>query len=509
MKLRRHDGDRGEQPSLIHNVVSLFGVILAACSFFAVLCLFAIDFFRGFTNQYLGILTYIVAPGFLISGLLLVALGALRERHRRRKLQPGEVSRFPRIDLNVPRQRRAFVVIAVVTFGLLLFTALGSYRTYQYTESVQFCGTVCHTVMKPEYTAYQESPHANVACVQCHIGPGASWYVKSKFSGAYQVYATLVDNYPRPIPVPIAHLRPVKLTCEQCHWPKKFFGATEKVWHHYLPDQTNTDWTIRMLLKIGGGDPAFGPVGGIHWHMAVANKVEFIATDKHLQVIPWVRLTDRAGNVTVYQSKDHPLKSEQIAAATIHVMDCVDCHNRPTHIYRTPVYAVDLAMSTDRISTNLPFIKEQAVHALVRQYPTTSQALREISQTLTAYYQSNYPGLSRSPAAQVAGAIAEVQSIYTHNFFPEMKVSWQVYPDNIGHLNSDGCFRCHDGNHVNSQGRPIVHDCRACHVILAQGHSPAPATLAPRGLDFKHPEDIGGMWREYNCSLCHDGGLVD
>jgi nitrate/TMAO reductase-like tetraheme cytochrome c subunit len=400
MKPRSKDPDtvRSSQPWLISNALSLAGIILAACSFSAVACLFAIDFFHGFKNQYLGILTYIIAPGFLLAGLLLVALGVLRERHRRRKFKPGEIPTFPRIDLNVPRQRLAFVAIVAVTFVLLLFTALGSYRTYQYTESVQFCGTACHSVMQPEYTAYQQSPHANVACAQCHIGPGASWYVKSKLSGAYQLYATLINKYPRPIPAPIENLRPVRMTCEECHWPKKFFGAAEKVWHHYLPDRTNTDWKIQMLLKIGGGDPAFGPVGGIHWHMAVANKIEYVATDKPQQVIPWVRLTDAQGKVTVYESRDTPLKSGQLAAAEVQVMDCVDCHNRPTHIYNSPVYSVDLAMSTGRVSTNLPFIKAQAVRALVRKYNTTDEALRGISQGLTTYYQSNYPSLARTAA---------------------------------------------------------------------------------------------------------------
>ena len=509
MNPRNNDAARASLPSMTHNTVSLAGIVLAACSFFAVVCLFAIDFFHGFGNQYLGILTYIVAPAFLITGLLLIALGALRERHRRRKLEPAEVPAFPRLDLNVPRQRHAFVVVAAVTFVLLLFTALGSYRTYQYTESVQFCGTACHAVMKPEYTAYQQSPHANVACAQCHIGPGASWYVKSKLSGAYQVYATLRDIYPRPIPTPIENLRPVRLTCEECHWPKKFFGAVEKVWHHYLPDKTNTDWTIRMLLKIGGGDPAFGPVGGIHWHMAVDNKVEYIAKDQHLQVIPWVRLTDSRGKVTVYQSRDKPLKPAQIAAATVHAVDCVDCHNRPTHIYHSPVYSVDLALSTGRLSTNLPSIKQQAVHALIGRYETTDEALRGISHALTTYYQSNYPALTTTNPPLMAQAVGEVQSIYTHNFFPGMKVSWRVYPDNIGHLDSDGCFRCHDGQHFAASGKPITHDCQACHAIIAQGTGEALATIAPQGLPFKHPEDIGGMWREYNCSFCHDGGLVD
>ncbi len=495
-------------PSLLHNWLSLAGIILAASSFFAVACLIALDFFHGFTNPYMGILTYIVAPAFLVAGLWAIAFGALWERHRRRKRKPGVIPAFPRIDLNVPRQRHAFIAVAVATVVFLLLTALGSYRTYQFTDSVIFCGKTCHAIMTPEYTAYQESPHARVECVQCHIGPGASWFVKSKLSGAYQVYATLMDKYPRPIPTPIENLRPARETCEQCHWPRKFFGEVERDFPHYLPDEQNSPWTTRMLVKIGGGDPSFGLVGGIHWHMAIANKIEYVASDKERQVIPWVRLTDRNGKVTVYQSTDHPLKPEQIASAQPRVMDCMDCHNRPSHIYHSPVDSVNTAIRAGRIALNLPFIKEKAVKALVKTYPGTEDAFSGISTTLTKFYETKYPGLAKTDSQGVAATVAEVQSIYRHNFFPDMKVNWRVYPDNIGHMNFPGCYRCHDGNHVSAEGKTISHDCNACHIIIAQGPEGKPETNLA-GLEFKHPVDISDAWQQMRCSDCHDGSLVE
>ncbi|MGD8818269.1 MAG: NapC/NirT family cytochrome c, partial [Acidobacteriota bacterium] len=298
-------------PSLIVNPISIAGIILAASSFFAIACLIAIDLTRGLGNPYMGILTYIVAPAFLTTGLMLTVVGALWERHRRRKLRPDSIPMLPVLDLGVARQRRGFIAVSTVAMLFLLLTAVGSYRTYEFTESVAFCGQTCHSVMLPEYTAYQVSPHARVACVQCHIGPGATWFVKSKLSGAYQVYATLADTYPRPIPGPIENLRPARETCEQCHWPEEFFGAVERTFHHYLSDDQNSPWTIQMLLKVGGGYPSTG--AGIHWHMMIADKVEYIATDKERQVIPWVRLTDKQGNVTVFQSSDDPLSADQIA----------------------------------------------------------------------------------------------------------------------------------------------------------------------------------------------------
>ena len=97
---------------------------------------------------------------------------------------------------------------------LVVISAVLSYRAYQFTDSVAFCGATCHTPMKPEYTAYQDSPHARVPCVGCHVGPGATWYVRSKLSGTYQVYAVFRDVYPRPITTPISDLRPVQQACE-------------------------------------------------------------------------------------------------------------------------------------------------------------------------------------------------------------------------------------------------------------------------------------------------------
>ena len=305
-----------KKPSLIQNWISVAGLGVAGSSLFALLCLMAMDFFAEFKNPYAGILTYFVAPTFLMLGLLVTVAGMLFERHQLIKTRQGVVSWFPVVDLNRPGHRK--VLGSLVGFGLalLLVVAVSSYRSYHFTESKQFCGQTCHTVMKPEFTAYQNSPHARVTCTECHIGPGATWFVRSKLSGSYQVYATLFHKYPTPIPTPVKNLRPAQETCEQCHWPQKFYGAVERIRTHFKYDDANTPYTVRLLLKVGGGDPAHGPVGGIHWHMNVANKTEYIASDDARQVIPWVRMTDRDGHVTVYEAKDGKLKPEQVAGAT-------------------------------------------------------------------------------------------------------------------------------------------------------------------------------------------------
>lgn len=487
------NSEAGKVPSLIQNWISLSGIILAASSFFAVLFLIAMDLIRGSENPYMGILTYIVAPAFLVLGLLLLVTGALLERRHRHHLAPGEVPRNLRIDFNIPHHRRVFVIASVITVIFLLMTAFGSYQTYHFTESVQFCGMTCHAVMKPEYTAYKNSPHARVTCVECHIGSGAGWFVKSKLSGSYQVYAVLANKYPRPIPTPVKNLRPAQETCEQCHWPQKFFGNAERVNYHYLSDETNTAWQIRLLMKIGGGDPTHGPVGGIHWHMNIANKVEYIATDEARQKIPWIRVTDRDGKTTVFESEDEKLKPEQLAAATPRRVDCIDCHNRPSHVYNAPNKAVNIAMATGRIDPKLPSVKKNAVEALTGDYKTSEEALQKIAAKLKDYD---------------AKTVAEVQTIYSQNFFPEMNVNWRKYPNNIGHTIFPGCYRCHDGKHKSAEGKVVAHDCNSCHTIIAQGSGDKLASISPQGLEFQHPSDIGDLWKEMNCAECHNGGSM-
>ncbi len=494
--------ESNKKPSLIQNWVSLAGLILAGGGFFSLVCLMAMDFFAEFKNPYIGILTYFIAPGFLGLGLVIVAVGMVLERRQLAKARQDATSWLPVIDLNRPGHRKILGSVGGFTAILLLVLAVSSYRSYHFTESKQFCGQTCHTVMKPEFTAYQNSPHARVTCTECHIGPGATWFVRSKLSGSYQVYATLFHKYPTPIPTPVKNPRPAQETCEQCHWPQKFYGAVERIRTHFQYNDSNTPYTVQLLLKVGGGDPSHGPVGGIHWHMNVANKTEYIATDDARQVIPWVRMTSRDGQVTVYESKDDKLKPEQLADATPRRMDCIDCHNRPTHIFRSPDETVDMAMMLGRIDPKLPAIKKHAVEALAADYTDTAGACRQIAGKLQKEYATAETGT-------VARAIAEVQKIYQDNFFPEMKSRWKVYPNNIGHFEWAGCFRCHDDQHVSADGKKISADCTSCHTIIAQGATTDLKTISAQGLEFQHPsEDAGDTWKGMKCNDCHSGGAM-
>lgn len=481
--------------ALVGNWVGIFGLVLAVCSLFAALFLIAIDFFHGFRTPYMGILIYLIVPSFVWIGLIFAGVGAWLELRRRKKLTEAEA----RVEASGGRRTRQLAAALACALLFLMLTSLGSYRAFQVTESPGFCGALCHPVMQPEYTTYKISPHARVPCTECHIGPGASWFVRSKISGLYQVYATVTNKFPRPLPVPVQNLRPARETCEQCHWPEQFFGWVELRRQFFLPDKQNTPWNIRLLVHVGGANPNKGPVGGIHWHMIVSNRMEYIATDESRQTIPWVRVTNlKTGASTVYQSKDNPLTPQQ-KTLPVRVLDCIDCHNRPTHIFDSPYSALDLSMWLGRIDPSLPFIKKKAAEALVKAAGAVSQArgIELIAQNLSKEY-SDY-----QDQPKIGQAISDTQRIFRENFFPEMKTDWKVRPNHIGHYIWPGCFRCHDGSHVDETGRAISNACNSCHIITSQGSQPKTETVSLQGLKFDHPG--GEIPSEILCSECHTG----
>jgi hypothetical protein len=320
------------------------------------------------------------------------------------------------------------------------------------------------------------------------------------------VYSVACHKYPKPIGTPVENLRPAQETCEQCHWPRKFYGAQLKVFYHYGSDEKNTPRQIRMLINTGGGDPATGAPSGIHWHMNISNEITYIARDRKRQDIPWVQVKDQQGRVTVYQSKDNPLKLDEIAKLPKRRMDCVDCHNRPTHIYVAPDRSVDESLLARRLDTNLPFIKQQAVEVLAADYKSTDEAMQAIATKLENYYQQKHPEIYQSKQLEVRAAIAEVQRIFRSSIFPEMKVDWRVHANNIGHFTSAGCFRCHDGNHTSSDNKVVSKQCDVCHTVIAEVMSGQAVYGSAAGIPFKHPVDIGDI-TQVNCSDCHNGGI--
>ncbi|MBK9153076.1 MAG: NapC/NirT family cytochrome c [Chloracidobacterium sp.] len=494
--------EKPQVPGLFRNYISFIGFAIAAASLISIALLFLIEITSGSENPYTVLVTYILLPSVLVFGLAVAVVGALLERRRRRKYPESGLAAYPVLDLNDPARRRSLVVFMCVLFAFLFMSAFGSYRAFEYTESTAFCGQQCHTVMKPEFVAYQASPHARVACVECHVGGGAEWYVRSKLNGMNQLYAVTFRTYDKPIKTPVHNMRPADETCAKCHWPEKFIGDQLRVFDHFGYDEKNSLNRTRMLIKVGGGSPAAGPAGGIHWHMNVSNEVTYIATDDQRQNIPWVRLKDPQGNVTEYQVREGALSQSQIDSMPRRRMDCIDCHNRPAHIYLSPNEAVDRSLSAGRLDQALPFIKAKSVEVLAGNYPDNDTALAQIASRLTGYYRETYPDIFASRNASIVQAVAELQSIYQTNFFPEMRTNWSSHINNIGHLTAQGCFRCHDGRHFSREGKVIRNDCAICHTTIDQSFGGS--TLIPENNVFKHPVDLGDK-NTYQCAACHTG----
>jgi hypothetical protein len=442
--------------------LSILGAWLATISAFVFLFVFLIDLFGLHSNPYFGLVFFLILPVIFVLGLVMIPLGiVLEHRRQRRGLAPR---RLPRIDLNDPIHQRAIAIVLALTIVNVLIVSLAAYRGVEYMDSPKFCGEVCHTVMEPEYVAHREGPHSRVTCVECHVGSGAQSYVYYKLNGMRQLAHLVTGNYPKPVPSPVFNLRPARGTCEMCHWPEKFHGDKVDVAPEYASDEKNTNNSTKLVLHVGGGLPQYGLGAGIHWHTNPQNEIDFVATDAKRQEIPYVRLKDKDGKTYEFRTPD--ANDAKIAAGERRRMDCVDCHNRPTHaFFATPERAVDAAIARGAIPVSIPFARRQAVEALKASYTDRATAEREIDQRLRGFYTSN-DGASPHPAgSDIDLLVRSVQRLYSGSVFPAMNVSWGTHQDNLGHTDSPGCFRCHDDQHKTADGRVIKQDCDLCHEI--------------------------------------------
>jgi hypothetical protein len=479
--------------SNFNNWISAIGGVLAVGALFSFALLVWMDFTQGDKNPYLGIFTYIVAPGFLIAGIALAIFGAWAQRRWAIKHAATAPDKW-RLDFSSVRQRRLLVLFGSGTVGFVMLSAFGSYQTYHYAESVQFCGEVCHLAMNPEFVTYQRGAHARVDCVECHIGSGAEWFIKAKINGTHQLVAYTLNNYNRPIATPLKNIRPAAEICERCHSPEKNQGNIALNHRHFLSDRANTPCDVNLLMRVNTVTPE-GP-GGIHWHAGPDAKVEYFAADVKRQEIPWLRVTDRrSGQTQVFRTE--AFKGEP-PADQIRTMDCMDCHNRPAHDFPTANDSVEKSLAAGGLSRKLPNIKREAVKAMLQKEIVTAA---DAPAKIAAYLGTKYAAAPELPAT-----VAEVQRLFAVSMFPDRKADWRVYPDNSGHKDWPGCFRCHDEKHKSEAGKPVrASDCNACHTLLAQGAGVSLEMLNAKGIEFKHPG--GDLDPELTCADCHNGGI--
>jgi len=455
--------------ALTRNTISLIGSAIVTAAGLLIVTLFALELFGLHGSPYIGILAYVILPSIFIVGLLLIPIGIARERRRQRLAQErGEApAAFPIIDLNDGRTRNRVLIFTALTAINIVILATATYKGVETMDSTKFCGQACHSVMAPEYTAYQRSPHANVRCAECHIGPGADWFVKSKLSGSWQLAAVTFNLYPRPIPTPVHSLRPARETCEQCHLPAKFVGDRLKVIDSSADDEKNTPLKTVLLVHVGGRQGTGAQ--GIHWHVDRSVRIRYLSDEKREKIYQ-VELRAADGKRSLYTMDG----AKPPAGVAWREMDCVDCHNRPGHSFQPPETEVDQAMVEGRIDRGLPFVHREAVRLLKVSYPSQDAARKGIADGLQAFYSKQYPQAVAEKAKAIQNAAATLDTLYRSNVFPSMKIGWGTYPNHIGHNNSPGCFRCHDDAHKTAEGKTISQDCSTCHSLLAmQEENPA------------------------------------
>ncbi|MCC6672249.1 MAG: NapC/NirT family cytochrome c [Planctomycetes bacterium] len=446
------------------NWITASGAVLTTLSFMAFVTSFVyFSLHGGGHGAYVGLFAFIALPAFFVLGLVLMPLGLFVYR---RQLQQ-------RMELIRHKPFRLIRVIAVLTLVNLSVVGTAGYEALHYMDSQQFCGTLCHEVMSPTYESYLDSPHARVSCVECHIGSGASWFVKSKLSGLRQIAAVLFDTYQRPIPTPVHDLRPARDTCEQCHWPDKFAGDRLVVRQHFDEDEAVTPSTTVLVLKTGGVRPD-GTATGIHWHVHPGNRVTYVATDGKRGKIPWVKFVDEKGKERIFtvegQDPARPPEGE------MRTMDCVDCHNQPSHAFQEPDLALDEAIAANKVSRRLPFIRKVGLEALKKGW-TRENAKEGILKDLEAFYNANGT-LAADVRALIPPAADAIAAIWLRNIHPRMGITWGTYPSFTGHT---GCMRCHDGEHLDADGEAISMECSTCHATLAKKEKD-PAILKQLGL---------------------------
>jgi hypothetical protein len=446
-------------PDTVRNPVSLLGMAIATAMAIVFLVLAILHAAGYLANPYIGLLIFIAIPVLFVVSLLLIPIGGWWTA-RRRRLHPELTSDWPVIDLRQPHQRTVAMLVFVLTVVNLLIVSLAAYGGVHAMESNAFCGQVCHQTMEPEFVAHQAWPHARVACTACHVGPGAGAAVAAKMAGTRQLFQVMTDRVPKPVPPPPHLIRTARDTCEGCHWSELFRGDKPRVIREYADDEANTETMTMLRLRIGGGSRRLSVGTGIHWHMNLDNQIDFAAAAAGQDAIPYVRLTDSQGQVREYFADG--VTREQVVDSPLQRMDCMDCHNRPAHtFFFTAQRAVDAAIAQGRIARELPFVRREAIAAVTASYAGRDAALAAIADRLDGFYTSR----GSVPAPLVRRAVAAVQELWSQNVFPAMNVTWGTYPNNIGHVDSPGCFRCHDDSHTSPDGQVISQDCELCHTL--------------------------------------------
>ena len=435
--------------------IAMLGVALVTLAGFSWLFVLPANIRGHVENPYIGLLVFIAIPAVFLTGLILIPIGIALGRHR--------------ITDRPAAMRRAGIFFAIMTLANLVIASQGSYRAVEHMETVQFCGQTCH-VMKPEFTAHGFPPHQAVGCASCHIAPGATGWVRAKMAGTRQLLAVVFNNYPRPIESAMEANKLVSSadTCEQCHTHGEASPPRLRIITEYKDDETNSRMDTVLIMLVGKIHQA---------HMGPGVQMRYVPQDKKRQNIPWVEYRNSGSGVT----RTYAAAGANIAGLPIFEMQCVDCHNRAAHSFEDPARAIDKDIAGGQIPIGLPFVKKTGLELIKASYSSDDEAAAKIKAGLAAFYQQKYPDVSAKRGADVQAAGTALAELYGRNVFPDLKVTWGTYPNNLGHTDFPGCFRCHDDAHSTGDKKTISQDCDTCHKALAMEES-SPEILKSLGI---------------------------
>ena len=450
--------------------ISMVGVTLVTLAGFSWLFVLPVNIRGHVGNPYIGLLVFIAIPVVFFVGLVLIPIGIVLSRRR-------VASEFANPSDRRTSWRRAGLFFAIMTLANVVIGSQLSYRAVEHMETVQFCGQSCH-VMKPEFTAHLLAPHQEIACASCHIVPGASGWLEAKMSGTRQLAAVIFNSFPRPIESAMESNRlvPSADTCEQCHAREKLIGPRLRIISKFKDDDVNTRTETVLMMMVGGGS-----AGGIHGaHLGLGVHIRYAAADKKRQTIPWVEYRNTTTGIKrTYLASG--ARSDAVSKLPAFDMQCVDCHNRAAHAFEQAGRALDSALASGEIASGLPFVKKAGTELLKAEYKSGEEAEQQIPAGLAQYYLAKYPAIAQQRSVDIQTAGRAIARIYGHNVFPDLKVTWGTYPNNLGHTDFPGCFRCHDADHATSDKKTITQDCGACHQALAVEET-APDVLKTLGL---------------------------
>ncbi len=439
--------------------VSAAGITLTTTSALLFLLLWILDAAGWIQNPYVGLLAFVALPLLFVIGLLLIPLGAwLARRRARRGL--AALPLWPRVDLNEPRARWVALLVLLATLVNILIVFSAGTAAVHYMDSPAFCGAVCHAPMAPQFVQWQQGPHAQIACVGCHIGSEPGGFIKAKLAGTRRLAHMITGRYPRPIVAAHGTVPAAAFTCEQCHSAASFSGDRTRVLRTYADDEANTESTTTVHLHMGmgpGATSASQDAGYVHWHASPDRVIEYATTDADENTIHWVRVTERDGKSRVFVAEGANVATPP---AMPRRMDCLGCHNLPAHPFAASVErAVDAAIADGRLDRSLPFVRRETVRAL------SASNGDDIERTLRELYRAKYASIAASRGDAIERTARAARDLHQQQVFAAMHVTWGTYVSRIGHTDSPGCFRCHDDSHKSADGRVIRQDCTLCHAI--------------------------------------------